>query len=98
MEKKPQPVVGFRERLKIISSLKCVDVAVAQDTYSPIDNVKKIRPDILMESDSHSEEDMKKVRKIADEIGCKVMVMPYYPEQSSTKIKEKIKNNGLSIK
>ena len=92
MEKKPKPTLSFSERRKLVESLKCVDVVVAQDTYSPINNLNTIRPDVIMESDSHSEEDLKKTRKAAELIGCKVQVMPYFPEQSSTKIKDKIKN------
>jgi cytidyltransferase-like protein len=93
MEKKSKPTLSFSERRKLIDSLKCVDCVVAQNAYSPIENVKKIRPDLLMESDSHSEEDLKETRKIVESIGCKIQVMPYFPEQSSTRIKDSIKNN-----
>ena len=56
-----------------------------------IDNIRKIiKPDIIIESSSHSREDIEKVTKSC--IG-RVIVMPYYPEQSSTGIKEKIKDN-----
>jgi len=94
-EKKPIPTISFSERRKLVESLKCVDVVVAQDTYSPIKNIKTIRPDVLMESDSHSEEDLEETEEVAKSIGCKVQVMPYFPEQSSTKIKEKIKNGNI---
>ena len=92
MEKKPKPVLSFSERRKLVESLKCVDVVVAQDTYSPIRNIEIIKPDVHMESESHSEEDLRETKKVAESIGCKVQVMPYFPEQSSTKIKKKIKN------
>ena len=93
MEKKPKPVLSFSERMRLIKALKCVDCAVTQKTYSPIDNIKIIKPNIHMESDIHSDEDLEKTKKIADSIGCKVIVTPYYPEQSSTKIKEEVTNN-----
>ena len=92
LEKKPAPVLSFSERRKLVESLKCVDCVVAQDTYSPIKNIQTIKPDVLMESDSHSEEDLKETYKVAESIGCKVQVRPYFPEQSSIKIKEKIKS------
>jgi len=92
MEKKPKPTLSFSERRKLVESLKCVDCVVAQDTYSPIKNIQTIKPDVLMESDSHSEEDLKETYKVAESIGCKVQVRPYFPEQSSIKIKEKIKS------
>ena len=42
MEKKPKPIMSFSDRLKIVEALECVDCAVAQDTYSPLNNVKEI--------------------------------------------------------
>lgn len=54
MEKKPKPTMSFEERIELASAIKYVDVAVAQETYSPLPNVMKIKPDILMESTSHN--------------------------------------------
>ena len=64
MERKTRPALSFSERMLLAESIKYADVVVPQATYSPIDNVKRIKPDILMESTSHSEEDIKKVEKI----------------------------------
>ena len=50
MEKKEKPILPFEERIELASAIKYVDVAVAQETYSPLPNVKRIKPDILMES------------------------------------------------
>ncbi len=93
MEKKPKrPILSFDERIDIAESIKYVDAAVPQETYSPIPNVKRIRPDILMESGSHSEKEMAETRRIVESYGGRVVVMPYYPSQSSTNIKNKIKD------
>ena len=97
MEKKPQPILTFNERVRLVEALKCVDVAIAQETYSPIENIKKIKPNILMESSDHSEEDLKETRAVAKEIGCEIIITPYYYGQCSSKIKDKIVkhwNNG----
>jgi cytidyltransferase-like protein len=89
MEKKPRPIIPFQERLRLISSLKCVDCAVPQDDYSPIPNIKAIQPDIMMESTSHiGNPYLKELRKA---FKGRIVMMPYYPEQSSTAIKNKIK-------
>ena len=91
MEKKPRPLLCFRERLRLIQSLKCVDCAMPQDDYSPLNNLIAIQPDIHMESASHIGhkylEDLKKVFK------GRIIMTPYYPEQSSTEIKNKIKQH-----
>lgn len=89
MEKKPKPIISFKERFEIIKELKVVDKVVKQDTYSPLSNILDIKPDILFESESHSLKDIKDTRdKLKGKV--KVLVMPYYKGQSSTKIKQKI--------
>ena len=82
MEKKPKPIVSFEERLLIISSLRCVDAAVTQETYSPLNNVHDIKPDVLFESSSHTHPCINPYGRTID--------MPYYPGQTSTKIKDEV--------
>ena len=94
MEKKPRPTLIFEERIELASAIKYVDVAVAQETYSPLPNVKKIRPDILMESTSHSEEAIEEAREVMESINGKVIVLPYLPSQSTTHIKNSIKESS----
>ena len=95
MEKKAKPVLSFEERIELADAIKYVDLAVAQETYSPLPNVKKIRPDILMESSSHSEEAIEEAREVMESIKGKVIVLPYFPAQSSSDIKNCIKNSKL---
>ncbi len=90
MELKPKPIISFDERFDLANAIKYVDLVVAQETYSPLPNVKKIKPDILMESSSHTDEAIEDARKVMESIGGKVIVIPYYPSQSSSSIKEKI--------
>ena len=90
MEKKPRPVLSFPERRELAASIKYVDIVVPQATYSPLPNALKIRPDILMESSSHGDAAIKEARKVMEKIGGRVMVLPYYPAQSSTNIKKAI--------
>ncbi len=90
MEKKVKPVLSFEERIELANAIKYIDVVVAQETYSPLPNVKRIRPDILMESTSHDEEAIQEAREVMESINGKVIVLPYFPAQSSTNIKNKI--------
>ena len=96
MEKKPRPIVCFRERLRLIQSLKCVDCAVPQADYSPLNNLIALQPDIHMESASHLGnkylDDLKKAFK------GRIVMTPYYPEQSSTAIKDRIKKHHKNNK
>ena len=85
MEKKSKPTIEFPERIRLVAELKSVDAAVAQETYLPIENVAAIRPDVLFESWSHDE-------PYHNPYG-KTIVMPYYPVQSSSLIKEGIRDD-----
>ena len=88
MEKKPKPTMSFDERFDLVRSLRWVDVAIAQNTYSPLENVMALRPDILIESTDHKEQP---ANEFIESIGGRVLVMPYYPNHSSTKIKDEIR-------
>jgi cytidyltransferase-like protein len=89
MEKKSKPLLSLAERMYAIANLKAVDCAVCQDEYSPLENCKSIRPDILFESSSHSE---MPANNFIKSIGGRVIAMPYFSEQSSTNLKKGLKN------
>ena len=89
MEKKTKPAMSFDERFDLVRSLKWVDVVVPQHTYSPLKTVKELKPDILIESSDHKE---RPANKFMQTIGGRVLIMPYYPNHSSAKIKNKIRN------
>ena len=86
MEKKAKPILSFEERIDLANSLKYVDVVVAQKSYSPIENIKDIKPE-------HGEVVISEARKFLETIGGRVIELPYYPTQSSTNIKNVIKKN-----
>ena len=90
-EKKPIPIMPFEERFEIASSIKYIDKVIPQNTYSPLGNLKKIKPNILMESTSHLERDIQELLDYMNSINGEVIKVPYYDGQSSTKIKELIK-------
>jgi bifunctional ADP-heptose synthase (sugar kinase/adenylyltransferase) len=91
MERKAKPVLSFDERMLLAQSIRYNDFVIGQSTYSPLPNVKNIRPDILMESGSHKENDIAEARRVMAKLGGKVITTPYYPTISSTKIKEEIR-------
>lgn len=88
MEKKPKPILFLEERMEIIGNLKCVDSVMVQTEYSPTSNCYLLHPDILFESDSH--------KQWGSNYKGKVIGLPYYPEQSSSKIKEKVRSGNSS--
>lgn len=91
MQKKPKPIISLDERIKIMSALRVVDKVIPQLTYSPLGNVKEIKPDILMETSDHSEMGANDYVK---SYGGKVVITEVpnsiKRRQSSTKIKNEV--------
>jgi len=96
MEKKPRPITSFEERVELARNIRCVDLVVAQETYSPYNNIESIRPDILMESTSHeipSKKEATLLSELISRLEIKVITIPYFPEHSSTQIKDQIRKS-----
>lgn len=91
MEKKPHPIIDFKERLEIVRNIKCVDYGLEQDEYSPLKSFKQTGADILFESTSHTQEAIEEAKDFCKKTKKRVLVLPYYENQSSTSIKNKIK-------
>lgn len=85
-ERKSASTVPFEQRIQLVKGLRCVDAVVPQAKYSPLINVLELKPDILFESTSHDKEEFPGFRG-------RVVPWPYYPEVSSTKIKERIRKD-----
>ena len=84
------PILDFSERLELANAIEFVDLVVGQQDYTPFKNVRNIVPNILMESESHDNAQIEEGRKLMDELGGRVIVLPYFQGQSSTSIKTKI--------
>ena len=93
MEKKKRPVLRLDERMLLAQAIRYNDFVIAQETYSPLPNVKNICPDVLMESSSHAKNDIEEAKRVMSKLGGKVVVTPYYPMLSSTEIKKKIRED-----
>ena len=89
MERKDKPILSFEERIELARSIKYVDLVVAQETYSPLINLQTIRPDILMESNSHKPEQT--VIDFMESINGRIITIPYFPEHSSSQVKKDIR-------
>lgn len=91
MEKKKAPVIPYWERMRIVQSLEFVDCVVPQHEYSPLKNILMIKPDILMESESHFGNDY--LLEIEKDFKGRIIFTPYSPGSSSSNIKKKIRND-----
>lgn len=96
-EKKPAPVQMGYHRMEVIRALRCVDQLRWQSRYSPLDNVKILRPDIVAESEDHVGNDyMGDLEDFVKSYGGKVVFLPYTREISTTRIKEKVISQSMA--
>ncbi len=93
-EYKPDPIANFNERKAIISSLRCVDAVISQNSKDPTENLRKIHEQfknskiILVHGSNWNKipgEDF--IKKINGE----VIKIPYYSKLSDNKIAAEIK-------
>ena len=94
LEYRDRPIANFDERKAIISSLRCVDMIMAQNTLDPTENLKKLHEQfkdaeiILAHGDNWKkipgEEFIKKIKG-------KVIKLHYYKKLSDDSIKDKMK-------
>jgi len=92
VEYKREPIIPFEERLEVIRNIKCVDEVTIQRSVDPTDNLRMLRPDILTHGDDWNE-DFPGANYMRS-IGKKAIRTEYYPWQSTTKIIERIRNEG----
>ncbi|MFH1770962.1 MAG: adenylyltransferase/cytidyltransferase family protein [archaeon] len=91
---KDEPVASLKERSAIVSSLRCVDMVMTQESKNPTDNLKKIHEQfkdakiILVHGT-----DWKKVpgSEFVKKIGGKVVQPEFYEKLSTDNIVKKIK-------
>jgi bifunctional ADP-heptose synthase (sugar kinase/adenylyltransferase) len=84
------PILSFTERLELAQAIKYVDVVVEQTEYSPLTNIKMLKPTVLMESESHDPIQIKENEEVMRSFGGRLITMPYFKGQSSTMIKHAI--------
>ena len=94
---KREPVIPFAERIVLIANLKCVDVAMQQNSVDPTENLKRLGDmDILAHGDDWDENFPGAAYMRS--VGKKVILVSYYKGQSTTDIIERIQKNDFSKK
>jgi cytidyltransferase-like protein len=91
---KKTPVCGLRDRMAIVSSLRCVDMVVSQDNLDPMENLKKIREqfgDVKIILIYGSNWEKVPGADYIKKIGGEIVQPPFYDKLSTKNIISKIK-------
>ncbi|MFA5270937.1 MAG: adenylyltransferase/cytidyltransferase family protein [Candidatus Omnitrophota bacterium] len=82
-----RPIMNQRARTRVLSAIEYVDFIVLFDDNTPLEIIKKIKPDVLVKG-----EDWEKDKIIGREFAKKIFRIKFHPGYSTSAIIEKIKN------
>ena len=80
-----RPVVPERERARHVAALQCVDIVVVFDEETPLDLIRRVRPDVLVKGADYGRDAIVG----ADDVegwGGRVLRVPIVPGYSTTEI------------
>lgn len=87
--KHKSPVIPFEERIEIVQSIKYVDTTVPQENMNKFEAWKKLKFDVMFVGDDwYNTEKWEKFEKQFNEVGVKIIYLPYTKGTSSTLINE----------
>ena len=91
--KHKRAVIPFEERLEIVRSIECVDVAIPQTTMDKFETWKKLRFDVMFVGDDwYGTEKWKDYERQFNEVGVRIIYFPYTKGTSSTLINQTLNN------
>jgi glycerol-3-phosphate cytidylyltransferase len=81
------PVIPFEQRIEIVRNIKCVDVAIKQEAMDKWVAWQKIRFDVMFVGDDWFEsKKWKELDRRFNEVGVRIIYLPYTKTVSTTKI------------
>lgn len=90
VEIKPEPILPFGMRYRILSGIKYIDEIVPQDEQLPLNNINWYEPYIVFESYTHTHKIFDHLEAQIKLLNKKVIFIGNDEGRSSTQIKEKI--------
>lgn len=94
------PVLTYEQRETVVRSIKGVSDVVPQNEWSYVENLRRYRPDYIIHGDDWKNGPARKLReevfKVMDEIGGKVIEIPYTQGINSSKLAEEIEGFGTT--
>lgn len=85
-----RPIRGEADRAYVLAALECVDQVVTFSEDTPLELVNRLRPDVIVKGGDYDEDTIVGAREVTS-WGGRVIVVPLTPNQSTTKIIERMK-------
>ncbi len=83
-----RPIVGQRERARVLSALGCVDAVVIFDEQTPLELILATRPDVLVKGGDYTPETVVGAAEMAN-WGGQVRIVPIVEGHSTTRLIER---------
>jgi D-beta-D-heptose 7-phosphate kinase/D-beta-D-heptose 1-phosphate adenosyltransferase len=84
-----RPVKREADRVYVLAALECVDQVVMFGEDTPLELVKKLRPDVIVKGGDYAEDTIVGAKEVKS-WGGRVVVVPLTPGQSTTRIIERM--------
>lgn len=91
LKKGPRPYVNENDRAYVLSRLEAVDIVCIFEEDTPLELLKKIKPDYLIKGGDYNLDQIVG-RDLVEGYGGKVLTIPFISGKSSTNIIEEIKS------
>jgi D-beta-D-heptose 7-phosphate kinase/D-beta-D-heptose 1-phosphate adenosyltransferase len=85
-----RPVNTLEDRMAVLAALSCIDHLVAFEDDSPVELLRVIRPDLLVKGGDYRRDGVPE-GPLVEELGGRVEILPYLPDQSTTAMIQRIR-------
>jgi D-beta-D-heptose 7-phosphate kinase/D-beta-D-heptose 1-phosphate adenosyltransferase len=82
-----RPVVPATDRAAVVQSLGCVDAVVIFEEDSPVEVLRRLRPDVFVKGGDYAHRALPEIHELAS-WGGQVVAVPYLPGRSTTRMIE----------
>jgi D-beta-D-heptose 7-phosphate kinase/D-beta-D-heptose 1-phosphate adenosyltransferase len=86
-----RPINALEDRAQVLAALSCVDHIVSFDGDTPHDLISMVRPDVFVKGGDYTRDTLPEAG-LVEELGGKVVILPYLAEHSTTSVIEKIRS------
>jgi glycerol-3-phosphate cytidylyltransferase len=92
-----KPIIPYKDRVRIIKELKCVNLVIKQTKFFDIKQLKKYNINTIVLGNDWENKDFPELNHCLKELNIKMKYISYTKRLSTSKIKEKIINNAVKI-
>jgi len=86
-----RPIISQEQRATMVAALACVDYVVLYEEASPVDLIRRVRPDIYAKGGDYNVDTINQdERRLMESLGGRIELLPGLPGISTTAIVEKI--------